>query len=185
MSLPFRIYPIRRDEVLRRSALQNPAPEEERLFEECLRDAEYVLNYHITERNRPLEILGENRELQEYFTGCDSVIIFTATLGDAFRELLEEHEEPEKDIIYQGLAAERMEALIESYLDHKEKILAEGGAALTRQHPYRWQELPEDAFTATRIVGVSFHPELIQESRCRSCFADNCYLRYEEARAEK
>lgn len=181
MSIPFRIYPIRREEVLRRSAMLNPSPEEIRLYEECARDAEYVLNYHITERNRPMEFLDGDEAMREKMAGCDSIIVFTAVLGDAFRELAEGHDEPEKDILYQGLAAERMDALIESYLDHKEKILAEAGAVLTRQFPYRWKELPEDAFTATRIVGVSYHPELLEESRCRSCFAENCYLRVEEA----
>ena len=44
MSLPFRVYPVRQDEVLRRSAMRNPSPEELRLPEECRRDGEYVLD---------------------------------------------------------------------------------------------------------------------------------------------
>ena len=181
MSLPFRIYPVREEEALRRSAMQSPSEEEKKLFGECRRDAEYLLDYHITERNRPMSLIAEDAPMQENLRGCDSVIVFTASLGDAFRELAESHDEPEKDIIYQGLAAERMDALVESYLDYKEKILAGNGAILTAHYPYRWENVPENAFTSTRIVGISFHPEQAAPSRCRTCFVTDCPSRREKA----
>ena len=180
MPLPFRITPIRKEEVLRRSAMLRPSGEELRLYDECRRDAEYVLDYKITERNRPLDILGGD-PLRENFKSCESVIIFTARLGDAFRELVEESDEPEKAILWQGLAAERLDALIESYLDHKETILRSGGAVLTPHFPYRWRGVPEDPFTATRIVGISFHPDDSLVSRCRTCFVTDCPSRRESA----
>ena len=181
MSLPFRIYPVREAEVLRRSAMLNPSEEEKQLLQECRRDGEYLLEYHITERNRPLSLIEDDAALKEAFRGCDSVIVFTAFLGEAFRELVLSNEEAEKDILYRGLAAERMDALIESYLDHKEKILGEGGAVLTAHQPYRWESVEEDAFRSTRIVGVSFHPEKAVISRCRTCFVENCPSRREAA----
>lgn len=179
MSLPFRIYPVREDEVLRRSAMRNPSEEEIGLMRECRRDAEYLLEYHIKERNRPLDLVPAEDPLREQLKGCDSVIVFTASLGDAFRELAESHDEPEKDIVYQGLAAERLDALVESYLDHKEQTLEAGGAVLTPHFPYHWENVPEDAFTTTRIVGVSFHPEETTPTRCRTCFVENCPSRRE------
>ena len=183
MSLPFRIVPIRKDEVLRRSALRDPSPEERSLMEEVIRDGAYLLEYHITERPRPLEIVTEPF-LKEALAGSDSVIVFTASLGAAFRELAESHEEPEKDILYQGLAAERLDALVESYLDHKERQLGPDGAVLTAHYPFRWEGIPEDAFTATRIVGIGLHPEQLRGSRCRTCFAVDCPSRREEAQEE-
>lgn len=179
MSLPFRIYPVREEEVLRRSAMRNPSEQEKELMRECRRDAEYLLEYHIKERNRPLDLIPEDDPLRETFAGCDSVIVFTASLGDAFRELAESHDEPEKDILYQGLAAERLDALVESYLDFKERSLGAGGAVLTPHFSYHWDGVPEDAFTATRIVGVSFHPQETTPTRCRTCFAENCPSRRE------
>ena len=178
MPLPFRITPVRQDEVLRRSAMLRPSEEELTLFRECRRDAEYVLEYKITERNRPLDILKDD-PLRESFQGCDSVIIFTARLGDAFRELTEDPGEPEKAILWQGLAAERLDALIESYLDYKETLLRPSGAVLTPHFPYRWPDVPEDAFTSTRIVGISFHPDETLVSRCRTCFVKDCPSRRE------
>ena len=180
MPLPFRIWPVREEEVLRRSALSNPSEEERELYRECRRDSEYLLEYHITERNRPLSVVTDEALLGR-LSGCDAVIIFTASLGEPFRELAESHDEPEKDILYQGFAAERMDALIESYLDFKEKMLAREGAVLTPHEPYRWEDVPEDAFTATRIVGISFHPEEHPAVRCRTCFVPNCPSRKEES----
>lgn len=178
MPLPFRITPIRREEVFRRAAMSNPSEAEMALYEACCRDGGYTIDYHIIERNRPLSLLGED-PLRQRLAGCDAIIIFTASLGDAFRELVEEQEEPESRILYQGLAAERMDALTESYLDYKEKHLP--GAVLTPHFPYHWEGAEENAFTTTRIVGVSFHPENIEISRCRSCFAENCPSRREAA----
>ena len=180
MSLPFRVYPVRQDEVLRRSAMRNPSPEELRLLEECRRDGEYVLEYHIPERPRPMDLV-EEPFLQDALAGCDSVIVFTATLGKPFQELAESHDEPEKDILYQGLAAERLDALVESYLDYKEKILSEGGAVLTTHYPFRWEGVEENAYTTTRIVGIGFHPDQVRTSRCRTCFVADCPSRREAA----
>ena len=183
MPLPFRIMPVREEEVLRRSALLDPSEEELELYRECRRDSEYLLEYRITERNRPLSVLTDDF-LKMKIDGCDAVIIFTAFLGDAFEELVESRDEPEKDILYRGLAAERMDALIESYLDYKERVLAKEGAALTPHYPCRWEDVPENAFRTTRCVGVSFHPDERFESRCRSCFAENCPSRKAEAKTE-
>ena len=178
MSLPFRIYPIRRDEVLRRSAMRNPSPDELKLVEEVIRDSGYLLEYHITERPRPMDLVTEP-VLKEALAGCDSVIVFTATLGEAFRELAESHDEPEKDILYQGLAAERLDALVESYLDYKEKIFEQNGAVVTAHYPFHWEGIEENAFTTTRIVGVGFHPGEVRTSRCRTCFVADCPSRRE------
>ncbi|MBO4873597.1 MAG: hypothetical protein J5496_09350 [Lachnospiraceae bacterium] len=180
MSLPFRVYPIRRDEVLRRSALRNPSPDETKLAEEVMRDGAYLLEYHITERPRPMDLVTEP-VLKEALTGCDSVIVFTATLGRPFQEQAESHEEPEKDLIWQGLAAERLDALVESYLDYKEKVFEAAGAVLTAHYPFRWEGVEENAFTATRIVGIGFHPEQVRGSRCRTCFVTDCPSRREAA----
>ena len=180
MSLPFRIYPVREEEVLRRSAMLQPSEDEKELMRECRRDAEYLLEYRIKERNRPLDLLAAEDPLREKLAGCESLIVFTASLGDAFKELAESHDEPEKDIVYQGLAAERLDALVESYLDYKERTLGPGGAVLTPHWPYHWEGIPEDAFTTTRIVGISFHPQEGMTSRCRTCFIENCPSRREE-----
>ncbi len=181
MAIPFRIHPVDEQEVLRRACLRDPSPEEKAMLTECIRDAEYLIDYHITERNRPMNLLPEGF-LKETLGGCDSLIVFTASLGDAFREHVAENDEPDKSILYQGLAAERLEALSESYCDYKERTLKEGGAVITTHYPFRWEGVPEDAFTATRILGVSFHPDeadIPVPTRCRTCFVQNCPSRRE------
>ena len=183
MSLPFRIAPIRWEEVLRRSALSNPSEEEKALVRSCLREGGRVLDYKITERNRPVDLLKDD-PLREAFSGCGSLIIFTARLGEPFREMVEGQEDPELAILYRGLAAERLDALIESYLDEKERDLRLAGAALTPHFPYHWEGAEETLSTTTRIVGISFHPEELKASRCRSCFAENCPARREKADAD-
>ena len=184
MSLPFRITPVREAEVLRRSAMLNPSEEEKKLMQECRRDGEYLLDYHITERNRPLSIVEDER-LLGLLKDCGAVIIFTASLGDAFGELVESRDEPEKDIVYQGLAAERLDALVESYLDYKENTLRESGAVLTPHYAYHWDGVKEDAFTTTRICGISFHPQAETPSRCRTCFVSDCPSRREAPQSQK
>ena len=64
-------------------------------------------------------------------------------------------------------------------LDYKEKIFEADGAVLTAHYPFRWEGVEENAFTATRIVGIGFHPEQVRGSRCRTCFVTDCPSRRE------
>ena len=175
----FPIAKIREAEVLRRAACSDPSEEELRLLRECCRDGEYLIDYHIVERNRPMELL-KDETLKARIGMCDALIIFTASLGDAFREQME-GDDPEKMIFYRALAAERLDALAEAYCDKKEQQLSVGGAFLTPHYPYSWEGVPEDSFTMTRIMGVSFDPEAHAPVRCRQCFKENCPNRREEA----
>lgn len=190
MPLQFPINPPNEEEILRRAASSRPSEDELGLMRECLRDAGYLIEYHITERNRPLSVL---RELQseipagfacglhtEALQNCSSLIIFTASLGEAIREEAEEDGEEEKKIFYQAICAERLDALCESYCDSKERRLNETGAYLTPHYPFFWKDVREDAYTTTRIMGVSLDPQSHAPERCRTCFVKNCPNRSKE-----
>ena len=190
MSLQFRISPPNEEEILRRAACRQPSEEERALMKECLRDAESLIDYHITERNRPVSLLEEmERDVPDNFAAgvhaeelsvCNSLIIFTATLGDAVREEIEDSDEPEKKIFWQAVCAERLDALCESYCDSREKRLHEEGAYITPHYPFFWPGVPEDAYTTTRIMGISLDPLSHAPERCRTCFVKNCPARSKE-----
>ena len=190
MSLHFPITPPNEAEILRRAACSQPSEEEVSLMRECLKDAEYLIEYHITERNRPVSLLEElKHEVPESFApgihaaelaSCNSLIIFTASLGEAMREELEEDGEPEKKIFYQAICAERLDALCESYCDSKERHFNETGAYLTPHYPFFWKDVKEDACTTTRIMGISLDPQSHAPERCRTCYVKNCPSRSKE-----
>ena len=164
MSLQFPIYPPNEEEILRRAACSRASEEEKQLMRECLRDAEYLIDYHITERNRPVSLLKEmEREAPE-----------------DFRREIEDCDEPEKKIFYQAICAERLDALCESYCDNKEKRLHEEGAYITPHYPFFWPGVTEDACITTRIMGVSLDPQSHAPERCRTCFVRNCPSRSKE-----
>jgi len=189
MSLQFRIPLPNEEEILRRAACRQPSEEERGLMRECLRDAGYLIDYHITERNRPFSLLKQMvEEAPENFSpgflvndlkDCDSVIIFTASLGAAIKEEVEEDGEPEKRIFYQAICAERLDALCEAYCDVKEKQLNEAGAYITPHYPFFWEGVQEDAYTTTRVIGISLDPQSHAPERCRTCFVQNCPSRSE------
>ncbi len=193
MSQHFPITPPNEEEILRRAACRQPSEDELGLMRECLRDAEYLIDYHITERNRPVSILEELKEEvpdsfaaglhTEELKNCSSLIIFTASLGDAIREEIEEDGEAEKRIFYQAICAERLDALCESYCDSKEKRLNENGAYITPHYPFFWKDVKEDAYTTTRIMGISLDPQSHAPERCRSCYVKNCPSRSKEIRS--
>ena len=190
MSLQFRISPPNEEEILRRAACRQPSEEEKRLMKECLHDAESLIDYHITERNRPVSLLAEMEANvpdnfaagvhAEELSACNSLIIFTATLGDAVREEIEDSDEPEKKIFWQAVCAERLDALCESYCDSRERRLHEEGAYITPHYPFFWPGVPEDAYTTTRIMGISLDPLSHAPERCRTCFVKNCPARSKE-----
>lgn len=190
MSLQFRIPLPNEEEILRRAACRQPSEEERTLMKECLRDVTYLIDYHITERNRPVSVLEEMKDdaPESFVPGvhakelsvCNSLIVFTATLGEAVRREIEESDEPEKKIFYQAVCAERLDALCEAYCDDCEKRLHEEGAYITPHYPFFWPGIAEDACTTTRIMGVSLDPQSHAPERCRTCFVKNCPARSKE-----
>lgn len=190
MSLHFPIYPPNEEEILRRAACSRASEVEKQLMRECLRDAEYLIDYHITERNRPVSLLEEmEREAPEDFAAgvhaeelaaCSALVIFTASLGETIRREIEDCDEPEKKIFYQAICAERLDALCESYCDNKEKRLHEEGAYITPHYPFFWPGVSENACVTTRIMGVSLDPQSHAPERCRTCFVRNCPSRSKE-----
>ena len=195
MASQFPIYPPNEEEILRRAACSQSSEEEKALMRECLRDAEYLIEFHITERNRPVTILEEMKdEVPDWFAAgvhakelslCDSLIVFTASLGDAIKEEVEEDGEPEKKIFYQAICAERLDALCESYCDSKERHFHEAGAYITPHYPFFWKDVKEDAYTTTRIMGVSLDPQSHAPERCRTCSVKNCPGRNKGVKAEE
>ena len=175
----FPITPLRRQEVLRRAALSAPNAEEEERLSDCIRDAEYVIDYKIKERNRPISLLPEllaeapsfvDRErLTEDLSGCDALIVFTATLGELLLQEIREAEDEEEALMLRAVAAERLEAVTESYCDTKERQLSHDGGRITPHYPFFWKGYEENEVTTTLIMGVMLRPESRGPLRCKSC----------------
>lgn len=186
----FRIMKPREEEILRRAACLKPSAAEEAMMKDCLKEAEYLIDYKIKERNRPLAVLEKmepsapagfaGQGVKEILKECDAVIIFTALLGDAFTEHLAEEEDDERRIFLQAVAAERLDAICEAYCDAKEAVFRKSGAYITPRYPWFWEGYPEGPTVTTCVFGISMDPNSHAPERCRSCFLTDCPGRKEE-----
>lgn len=103
------------------------------LMEECFRELEQVAAPKYISREYPLKIEGiqidmtclvtESRNLEVNLRGCDSILLFAATLGSQVDVLLRKYEtlQISKAVVIQAAAA----AMLEEYCDEKNSLLEE------------------------------------------------------------
>ncbi len=104
------------------------------LLEECIREAEEQLNYRLCYRILPVRVSGANcdfdafrlrsQNLAKYLNGCESVILFAATVGVGLDRLIAKYSRisPSKALMFQAIGAERIEALCDTFCeDMREK----------------------------------------------------------------
>lgn len=122
-------------ETLRYLGYQNQKPDEPTLalVRECLRELEQAAGPKHIYREYPLHLLADridmtclvtvSKNLGKNLAGCDSILIFAATLGSRVDVLLKRYEvvQMSKAVVMQAAAA----ALLEEYCDQQNNLLKE------------------------------------------------------------
>ena len=121
--------PCNKKEILRYSGCGNSKDQQNisDLVDECIKEAEQVLKCSLCYIRLPLSINGslcsigdisvESADLAKHLDGCDSVVVFAATVGIGLDRLIAKHGKlsPSKGLILQAIGAERIESLCDAF----------------------------------------------------------------------
>lgn len=118
------------------------------LIEECIREAEAVLDYRIcyikddiVRSDKSLSFCGmhtQSSTVAKAVNGCEQLVLFAATIGAPFDRLIAKYGrlEPSKALILQAIGAERIESLCDAFCEKMNTELNPLGKALrTRVSP--------------------------------------------------
>ncbi len=150
------------------------------LVEQCISEAEGAFSYkvcyaefHIKHCKDGLD-LGFAKEsshsLQKNLEGCESVIVFVASVGFEIDRMIAKHSSlsPARALIFQSLGAERAEALCDCFCDDMKKEKAEYGYTLCPRFSAGYGDLPlsfqREIFTALdahKHIGVALGENLL------------------------
>lgn len=134
--------PLRRREILRYMGCREETRDTAQLVDSCLKLCEGVLapravfaEFDIS-RNDPILDLGfarvQSRDLGKALEGCESVILFCATVGHAIDRLIAKNSRlsPSKALCLQAIGAEAIEALCNEFCSDMAREYSEKGHSL-------------------------------------------------------
>lgn len=146
--------PCDRAEILRYAGVRGSAPETEALLQQCLQEADGVLTYRVCWAEFPLRAgegqldLGfastDSLALHRHLEGCDSVVVFAATVGIGLDRLIARcsRVSPAKALLFQAIGAERIESLCETFCRELRCRRREQGGSVTRRFSPGYGDLP-------------------------------------------
>lgn len=151
--------PLCRRDMLRYAGCRGEADgETAALLEDCLREAEGKLAYRVCYRELAVTICGdicdfglfrvESRSLAGNLKGCDTVLLFAATVGVELDRLIARYGRlsPAKALLLQAIGAERIEALCDVFC---REMAQERGMALRPRFSPGYGDVP---LTAQRQI---------------------------------
>ncbi len=123
----YSLPPVRVQEVLRYSGCADVTPDMEKLVSECIAEADGIFcgrvchsEFSLKKTEKGLDLgfaQTDSRDLEKNLEGCDSAIVFCATVGHEIDRFIKKYGviSPAKAVIFQGLGAERIEALCDLF----------------------------------------------------------------------
>ena len=134
---------VDKSEALRYAGVRGDSPEAELLLDECIAESAKRLTYKLCYAEYPLTRVENkldfgfctvcSQKLFEHLSGCDSVIIFGATVGIELDRLIAKYgrTQPSRALMLQALGAERVEALCDVFYKELADEKSLQGMALT------------------------------------------------------
>ncbi len=119
--------PVNVKEVLRYAGANKTSNEVLKMVEECLTEAVNCFTYRVCYGEFPIIKNGVNldlgflktnsKDLIKNLDGCDSVVLFAATVGTGIDRLISKYSRisPAKALVFQALGAERIENLCDRF----------------------------------------------------------------------
>ena len=176
----YSLPPFDRSEILRYAGARSDAPSVVELMESCLDEADRVFSGRVCYSEYPVRLcegrldLGfcktDSKGLCKALEGCDSVILFAATVGVGVDRLIARYSlvSPARSLMLQAIGTERAEALCDLFCrEIAEEKAAEGAVTRPRFSPGYGDlplELQRNIFAALdcpRHIGVSLGESLL------------------------
>lgn len=201
--------PINKKEIYRYASCANPDSEMSALIDECLNQARSVISYRACYSKLDVSLYrqGEcdfgvftfnSEDLYLNLNGCDSAVIFAATLGSGMDRLIEKNSRlsPTRALIMQAIGAERIEALCDAVCRDIEEEYGKTRPRFSAGYGDLVLEYQRDIFrildcerkigltlgesmimspskSVTAIVGLG-EGKIKRENKCRDCKMKNC-----------
>ena len=172
--------PIDRKEILRYAGAVEGEPTIDALLEECLAETRGKLTYRVCFCELPIQrcedglLLGSlnvsSKDLQKNLQGCQSVVVFAATVGLELDRLIARYARviPSKALLFQAIGAERIEALCDQFNLDIKNAKREAGASLRPRFSPGYGDFPlavqRELFAildCTKKIGVSLNESLL------------------------
>lgn len=195
--------PFDKNEILRYAGAKEDTPEISELIESCIEEAKDKLSYKVCYGYFPVSFIDIKSEtLIENLLGCDSLILFAATVGIELDRLISRYGRisPARALICQAIGAERIESLCDEFTRFIQK---EYGATVPRFSPGYGDlplELQKDFFrvlepskrigltlnesmlmtptkSVTAIIGITDSNCRKSEHNCMDCNKTDCMYR--------
>ena len=183
------------------------------LLKECIAEAETVMSYKVCYTAEPIvrsdstmsigNIITESATLGKALDGCDSAVVFAATVGTPFDRLITKYSmlSPAKALLLQAIGAERVEALCDAFMlryaqEHDCRLKPRvspgyGDMALTMQREvFSMLDCPRKigltlnesllmspSKSVTAIAGVTSEPTSVNVDKCAFCGNLDCKFR--------
>lgn len=171
---------IDRREILRYAGAGAASPELDRLLDECLGEVERELHYRVCYGVFPVSLRADaldlgftevrSRDLKKNLEGCESIVLFAATVGLAPDRLIARYSRtaPARALIHQAIGAERVESLCDSFCrEIGAEFAAKGLSARPRFSP-GYGDLPLDmqreifrALDCPKRIGLTLSSSLL------------------------
>ena len=166
---------INRKEIIRYAGVKKPDDSVCALLDECLSEAEREISYSLCYSEYPIKISKNeidfgfakvfSTDLAKNLTGCDSAIVFAATIGHKFDRLLTKFSalSPSKAFLLQAIGAERIEALCNTFNEEisKENLTVPRFSAGYGDLPLEFQRDIFLALDCSRKIGLSLNQSLL------------------------
>ncbi len=123
----YTLPPICTSEILRYSGCKEPSVEVSELLQSCMEECEGIFKGNVCYTELSFKIEGsiidfgffkvDSSDLKKNLSGCESVVVFGATVGMELDRLLRKYSaiSPARAVILQAVGAERIEALCNAF----------------------------------------------------------------------
>lgn len=121
--------PVDRQEILRYAGARSDSPELTNLLENCLLEAQSILNGHVCWSAFPITQQADtwdlgfarirSASLDRNLAGCCQAVVFAATIGLGIDRLIARYSRisPARALLFQAIGAERIEALCDTFCE--------------------------------------------------------------------
>ncbi len=146
--------PLDRREILRYAGTLESTPEADGLLSEVLSEILPLLTYRVCFREFELVLTGDyidlgfatlrSRSLARHLRGCDSAVLFGATIGIEPDRLMNRYARlsPAKALLLQAVGAERIEAVAEAFSAELSEIMKKEGKTVKTRFSPGYGDLP-------------------------------------------
>ena len=206
-------------EVMRYAGMRGEDAAIESLLRDCIVQARDLFTYRVCFCTFPVMRRGElldlsflttdSRDLCKNLAGCDSVVLFAATVGLGIDRMIEKYgsASPTRALLLQALGAERVESLCDAFCDDIGAGAASCGRSIRPRFSPGYGDFPLEAQAAivrvldtprklgltltdslllspsksvTALIGISTEKNDLPDCKCDICDNTDCVFRKEE-----